>query len=115
MPRKTELSVQYKGKALEVVTLSGLAIRCGKSTIALKKLEEQGIIPQPLLRLPGFKIRKGDREGEKVLGERIYPMFLADKIVPLLCSIRKGVKITHEIKVQIFQAFTEAQQQLEKY
>jgi hypothetical protein len=101
--------VLLKGKIVEVVTIGQLAEMCGRKVITLRKMEERGILPEPVIRGKSMTNKSGD----KLPGKRLYSINFAKKIAEILKNVSQGVAITNEQKRQITLAYQEEKKLIE--
>jgi hypothetical protein len=88
---------------VECVDLFTLSKWLGKRSRTVREWEEKGIIKQPILRMPDIKLA----DGRVRKGRRLYSKELAHKIVIASGGIQKGIKVSDEIKMEIYRAFEE--------
>lgn len=82
MPQLLRISTDINKDPIEFLTLGEIAKLCDRSTEAFKKLIARGILPDANYRTPRVTIGRGEREGTKVAGYRLYSKeFLAPKLV----------------------------------
>lgn len=95
--------VKYNGKIVDTITIGQLALMCNRKVITMRKLEDRNILPLPSLR---FK-NKFKRNGDEILGNRLYSYSLALRIAEIFKDVTQGVKINNEQRRQIALAFQE--------
>tara|TARA_Y100000034_G_scaffold29728_1_gene36173 strand:+ start:49882 stop:50223 length:342 start_codon:yes stop_codon:yes gene_type:complete len=103
------LSFPNREEPVEFLTLKELATECGRSREGLKKMIKRGILPEANFRTPSRVISRGENEGERMLGYRLYS---SEVLVPRLANfikneIKQGVRITSEQKCELLMMFNE--------
>ena len=105
-----KLRLPNKTEPIEFLTIGEVAKLCNKSTDALKKLTQRGILPDANFRTPPIKTKNG----EETDGYRLYSKdFLVPKLVDFLKNkVSQGVTITHEQQTELYEMFSEERKQL---
>lgn len=90
--------MQVQGKVVTFYTIAEVAKASSKSTHALRKLMERGLLPEANFRSQGIQIHTGARAGEQIMGARLYSEAIFGDLVRWLKSIKQGRKITPEME-----------------
>lgn len=100
------LRVPGNSEPVEFIGVKELATLCGKTSAALIKMTQKGLIPDANFRSPEVVVRKGLYAGSTLKGNRLYSLkVLAPVIVPLISSIKWGVTTPTETKLALIEAF----------
>lgn len=103
MPTKLKLPSQEE--PIEFLKLRELAVLCGRTEQAFKKLIKREIFPECNFRK---KSKKTLPNGNPMLGDKLYSKdFLVPKIVAFMGTVKKGQKITLEQKTELKIMFQE--------
>lgn len=110
------LSSDKNSEPIEFLTMGEVAKLCGKSTDALKKLTQRGILPDANFRTPKIAIKKGSSQGNLRDGYRLYSKHT---LVPILAPyikkhFKRGVLITREQRLELIEMFNNERQELLK-
>ena len=109
MPYSLKLSNDTEAEAVVFISIGELAELAGRKRVTIRKLIENGIMPDANFRTPRCKINKGLRKGEFIEGYRLYSKdFLAPKLVKFLKEeVTQGKKITIEQRLKLIKLFQE--------
>lgn len=110
------VSSKSDAKPIDFLTMGEVAEMCGKSTDALKKLTQRGIMPDANFRTPKIEIKVGQRQGEFMEGYRLYSKdYLVPKLVPFIKkNFKQGIQITREQRLKLIEMFNEERETLLK-
>ena len=114
MPYLLRLSSDTTTAPVEFLTMGEVALLCGKSTDALKKLTQKGILPDANFRTQKILIKNGERQGEYIDGYRLYSKnFLVPKLAPYIKkNIMQVIQITRHQRLDLIDMFNEEREQL---
>jgi hypothetical protein len=106
-----EMLVKEGKPPVKFYTVAEMAKKCGKSKHTFYKYVERGTMPDANYRKPANEIKRGERAGGMIEGERLYSV---DILAPLLIKIFKDKKkvlrgraISIETKQELFAAYAE--------
>ena len=114
MPYLLRLSNNSASEPIEFLTMGEVAKLCGKSTDALKKLTQKGILPDANFRTPKILINRGERQGQYREGYRLYSKeFLVPILAPYIKKhFKQGIQITREQKLELITMFNNERKEL---
>ena len=97
------LRLPNKAEPVEFLTIGEVAKLCNKSTDALKKLTQRGILPDANFRTPTTYTN----DGKEIEGFRLYSKdYLVPELVDFIKKkVRRGVTITVEQKTELYDMF----------
>lgn len=104
------LTLPNKDEPVEFLTIGEVAKLCNKSTDALKKLTQRGILPDANFRTPPIINKNGvETEGYRLYSKEV----LVPRLVEFLkTKVSQGVTITHEQQRELYKMFSEERAEL---
>ena len=103
---KLKISGKEEKPRVEFLTIGELSELCGRTTYALRKLVQKGILPDANFRLPEGTNKYNIAVGKEPGGIRLYSKeILVPRIVKVFKGIKRGKAITIDQKKELLQAF----------